>query len=188
MSGFVIHIAVAKQYFKKHTLEIKSEDEFIRGAIAPDLNEEMTEIAKDKNKTHYGKWGILPVETNIDQFLKDSIVDITKDYWKGYLLHLLTDYYFYNKIFVDECLETERNNDSLYFDYDCLNAELIKKYKIDVLENIKKYMNTLEGKTKYLDKEKLINFIENISSLNLNDQIKIIEQKGMEGLNCEYKN
>jgi len=183
MPGFTIHIAVAKQYLNKHKNEISDEEKFITGVIAPDLDETMTQICKDKNKSHYGKWYAFPLETNIDKFLEDSLVDITNDYWKGYLLHLLTDFYFYNKVFKDEYLELEKNNDEFYYDYDCLNKTLINKYEILILENIKKYMNYIEGKPKYLDIDKVINFIEEISSLNIDDQIKIISEKGMEGLN-----
>lgn len=188
MPGFTIHIAVAKQYFKKHRAEIRSEEEFIKGSIAPDLDETMTKKAKDKNKTHYGKWGILPVETNIDQFLEDPKVDINKDYWKGYLIHLLTDYYFYNIVFKEECLIMSKNNDKLFYDYDCLNEELITRYKINILDNIKGNMRVINGEPKYLNKEKVINFIEKISSFSLDEQINIIMQYGMEGLNHEYKN
>ena len=48
MPGFTIHIAITKEYVEKHKNEIKNENEFIEGTIAPDLNEEMTEIAKNK--------------------------------------------------------------------------------------------------------------------------------------------
>lgn len=183
MPGFTIHIAVAKQYLNKHKNEIINEEEFLNGTIAPDLDETMSEICKDKNKSHYGIWNIFPNITNIDVFLNDSSVDINKDYWKGYLLHLLTDFYFYNKTFFNECLEMENNNGNIYYDYDCLNKDLIERYQITILENIKKYMNFIDGTPKYLDKDKLINFIEKISSLNLDNQIKIILEKGMEGLN-----
>lgn len=188
MPGFTIHIAVAKQYFKKHKSEIKSEEEFIKGSIAPDLDKTMNKIAKNKDSTHYGKCGFLPIETNINQFLEDSKVDINKDYWKGYLIHLLTDYYFYNIIFKEECLIMSKNNDNLYYDYDCLNSELISKYKIDIFSTIKGYINIFNENPKYLDKQKVINFIEKISSFNLDEQINIIMQFGMEGLNNEYKN
>lgn len=36
MPGFTIHIAVAKEYIKKHKDEIKNEEEFIKGIIDPD--------------------------------------------------------------------------------------------------------------------------------------------------------
>lgn len=57
MPGFTIHMAIAKQYTKKYNSEIKNEDEFIKGAIAPDMNENLDGPAEDKSKTHYGKWG-----------------------------------------------------------------------------------------------------------------------------------
>ena len=93
MPSFVIHIAIANEYLKKHKNEILNKQEFIKGAIAPDLNEIFTGISENKSKTHYGKWGKFDTITRIDLFLKDNNVDITKDFWKGYLLHLLSDYY-----------------------------------------------------------------------------------------------
>ena len=184
MPGFTIHIAIAKQYMKKHKEEIKNEEEFIRGSIAPDLNEEMNGPAEDKSKSHFGKWGRYEVVTYLKEFLNDSIVDIQKDYWKGYFIHLLADHYFYNKekFFKKEYNEMKKNNDKFYNDFDCLNKDLLEKYEIQPLENIKKYMGIHEGEPKYLKLDKIINFIEEISDMDIQDKIKIIEDKGMEGL------
>ena len=182
MPGFVIHIAIAKQYIKKHKNEIKDEKEFIKGIIKPDLNEEFTEVIKNKSTTHYGAWGNYEITTNIDQFLKDEKVDIKNDYWKGYLLHLLSDHYFYNIDFNEEMKQIIENNDKFYYDYDCLNKTLINKYEIEQMQNIKKYMNFFDGEPKYLKIDRIIRFIEKISDFNIEEQIKIIEEKGMEGL------
>ena len=38
MPGFIIHIAVGKEYIKKHENEIKDVDEFIKGIVAQDLS------------------------------------------------------------------------------------------------------------------------------------------------------
>lgn len=38
MAGFTIHLAVAKQYNKKHPQQIKNMNEFFKGTLAPDLN------------------------------------------------------------------------------------------------------------------------------------------------------
>lgn len=46
MPGYVIHIATAQEYLKKHRKEYSID--FINGTIAPDLT-------NDKQKTHYGK-------------------------------------------------------------------------------------------------------------------------------------
>ena len=72
MPGFTIHIAIAKQYMKKHPSEIKNEDEFIKGVIAPDMNARLDGPAEDKSENHYGKWGKYEVETHLDEFLNIS--------------------------------------------------------------------------------------------------------------------
>ena len=184
MPGFTIHIAIAKQYIEKHPLEIKKEEEFIKGVIAPDMNAKLDGPAEDKSKNHYGKWGKYEVETHLDEFLKDEEIDIENDYWKGYFLHLLTDHYFYNKekYFKKEHREMVANNDRFYYDYDCLNKMLIEKYKINILDNIKSFMNMHDGEPKYLKEDRIINFIEEISEMNIKEKIEIINQKGMEGL------
>ena len=182
MPGFIIHIATAKEYIEKHKLEVKNEDEFIKGVIAPDMNERLDGPAEDKSKTHYGKWGKYEVRTNIDELFKDSKVDMQQDFWKGYFLHLLADHYFYNKYFKEEHQEIIKNNDRFYYDYDCLNKSLIEKYKINVIDNIKKFINTYDAQPKYLEESKVIDFIEEISNMSIEEKSKIIKEKGMEGL------
>ncbi|MBQ2835744.1 MAG: hypothetical protein IJE68_02785 [Clostridia bacterium] len=182
MLGFTIHIAIAKKYIEKHENEIKNEEEFIKGVIAPDMNENLDGPAVDKSKNHYGKWRKYEVTTYIDEFLKDSIIDMKKDFWKGYFLHLLTDHYFYKMYFKKEHEEIVKNNDRFYYDYDCLNKSLIERYQIHVLDNIKKYMNMFDDKPKYLTESKVIDFIEEISSMDIQDKTEIISQKGMSSL------
>ena len=83
MPGFTIHIAIAKEYMKKHKNEIKNEDEFIKGVIAPDMNEKLDGPTEDKSKNHYGKWGKYEVTTHIDDFLKDAKVNMEQEFWYG---------------------------------------------------------------------------------------------------------
>lgn len=185
MAGFIIHLAIGEQYIKKHKEEIKNKNEFINGIIAPDLDEKMTDIEKNKSKSHYGDWKDNKTITNIDKFLKDKEVNMGKDYWKGYFLHLLTDYYFYNIIFHKEYMQSLENNEKFYYDYDCLNGELIKKYKElekYKVEQIKKYIDILKEKPKYLKLDKVILFIEKISDFDIGKKVEIIKEKGMEGL------
>lgn len=182
MPGFTIHIATAKEYMRKHKLEIKNEEEFIKGVIAPDMNENLDDPAEDKSKTHYGKWGKHQVTTLIDDFLKDSKINLEDDFWKGYFLHLLTDHYFYNKYFKEEHEQIVKNDDRFYYDYDCLNKSIIDIYKIDIMDNIKKFMNMYDEEPKYLKKLKIIDFIEEISSMNIEDKVELIKREGMEGL------
>ena len=182
MPGFVIHLAIGKEYIKKHDNEIKNMEEFMKGVVAPDLNEDMTKKAEDKNKTHYGKW-VENTTIDIEQFLQDKKINMENDYWKGYYMHLLTDYYFCNIDFKEELKQIIKKQDTFYFDYDCLNKELIKKYNIKCTINyIREYMNCIDEHPKYLEYNKIIKFIEKISNLKIEETIKIIKEKGMEGL------
>ena len=85
MPGYVIHLAVAEEYLKKHPIPKENYTDFIQGVIFPDS-------VTDKSLTHYGNGSS---ESNLYKFLlQNQIIDSFK---RGYFLHLLTDYLFYNK-------------------------------------------------------------------------------------------
>jgi len=44
------------------------------------------------------------------------------------------------------------------------------------------YMNFFEAEPKYLKKAKVVDFIDQISNMNIQEKIEKIKQKGMEGL------
>ena len=184
MPGYTIHIAIAKRYMEKHKGEIENEQQFINGVIAPDMNEKLDAPSENKSLTHYGKWGKYEVTTFINDFINDSKVNMKQDYWKGYFLHLLTDHYFYNydKYFRKEHQEMILNNDRFYYDYDCLNRSLIERFKVPVFDNVKQFMNFFDAEPKYLKESKVIDFIEDISNMNIKEKAEIIGQNGMEGL------
>lgn len=48
MAGYVLHIAVAQEYLRKHSNIKENEKEFIEGVIYPDS-------VTDKSLTHYGE-------------------------------------------------------------------------------------------------------------------------------------
>ena len=108
MPGFVIHIAIGQEYLRKHNLNYSKE--FIKGIVAPDFT-------SDKSKTHYGK---SPRYTNLKKFLDNNKIDT--DYNKGFFLHLITDYLFYNYYV------TKIGKDGLYNDYDLTNKDIIQKF------------------------------------------------------------
>lgn len=162
MPGFVIHLATANEYMRKHENEIKNTNEFLDGIIYPDLT-----TKEGKKKTHFGEKSS---EVNLRDFLKS--VEINTDFNKGYFLHLVTDYIFYNKIL-------EQISKDIYNDYDILNRYLIDKYKVKVNDNIKDNASFKEGKTKILTKEMAEEIIDTVSSLEL-EKIK------NEILSCEY--
>lgn len=152
MAGYVIHLAVAESYIKKHEDDIKDYNRFIEGVIFPDS-------VSDKSITHYGEKSS---KTDLKAFLEDNKID--NDYNKGYFLHLITDYIFYNKLL-------KYFSKDIYNDYDILNEKLQKKFNVTLPENIKDKVFYKEGKTKVLKLENIIKFIEDVSDYKL-DEIK----------------
>lgn len=152
MAGYVIHLAVAESYIKKHEDDIKDYNRFIEGVIFPDS-------VSDKSITHYGEKSS---KTDLKAFLEDNKID--NDYNKGYFLHLVTDYIFYNKLL-------KYFSKDIYNDYDILNEKLQKKFNVTLPENIKDKVFYKEGKTKVLKLENIIKLIEDVSDYKL-DEIK----------------
>ena len=152
MAGYVIHLAVAESYIKKHEDDIKDYNRFIEGVIFPDS-------VSDKSITHYGEKSS---KTDLKAFLEDNKID--NDYNKGYFLQLVTDYIFYNKLL-------KYFSKDIYNDYDILNEKLQKKFNVTLPENIKDKVFYKEGKTKVLKLENIIKFIEDVSDYKL-DEIK----------------
>lgn len=150
MPGFVIHIATANEYIRKHKNEIKNKEEFIQGCIYPDMT-----TKEGKKQTHFGKSSAGTVLRN---FLKE--VNIDTDYNKGYFLHLVTDYIFYNKILPYTSKE-------IYNDYDILNKYLMHKYNVEICDNIKDKVFFKEGETKIITKELVEKTIDEASTYEL---------------------
>lgn len=148
MAGYVIHLSVAKEYIKKHPEENEGYDNFIDGVLFPDS-------VKDKSETHYGTESS---KTNLYEFLKDH--KLNTPFERGYFLHLLTDYLFYNH-YIDR-ISTE-----LYNDYDILNDFLVDKYNVILPEEVKKVVHSKEGEPSILSIELVERLIKDISELNI---------------------
>ncbi len=157
MAGYVIHLAIAEEYLRKHK-DIKEDyEEFIKGVIYPDS-------VTDKSLTHYG---IKSSKVILKDFLQDN--EINNSYMRGYFLHLITDYLFYNKYL-------EKFSKDIYNDYDILNKRLIEKYNVVLSENVQNNVFYKEGETKILTMELAIKIIDEISDLNLNAVEKEIRE------------
>lgn len=150
MAGYVIHLAVAEKYIKKNPNDIENYDEFIAGVIFPDS-------VSDKSLTHYGPKSS---KVNLKAFLDEN--NIESSYNKGYFLHLVTDYIFYNKFI-------EYYSKDIYNDYDILNKDLMKRFNVKLPEEVKDKVFFKEGKTKILDLDSTIKFIEGVAQYNLID-------------------
>ena len=167
MAGYVIHVAVAKEYLRKHKDIEEDEQEFIDGTIAPDLTD-------DKSKTHYG---VASSETDLSYYLSENVVD--NSFKRGYFLHLLVDRLFYNYYFDIKKIKREMNikiSDYIYDDYDKLNKVLIEKYQVVLPLELQKYVKIKDGKTKILDLNIVEKMIEEISDLDLNVVIDELKQ------------
>lgn len=157
MPGYVIHLSVAEEYLKKHD---KKENylEFIEGVIFPDS-------VTDKSLTHYGPSSS---QVNLYNFLKEH--ELNDSFTRGYFLHLLTDYLFYNKYI-------NFFSKDIYNDYDILNKELIKKYDVKLPDKVKKYVFFKENmELKILSYSLIETFIKDVSDMNIDNLVIEINQ------------
>lgn len=150
MAGYIIHISVGEEYIRLHPNEIKNHEEFISGIIYPDS-------VADKSLTHCGPKSS---KVNLSNFFKDK--DIDTDFNKGYFLHLVADYLFYNKF-----LKVFSKN--IYNDYDILNRELEKIFNVNVPNEIKDKVLYKSGQTQILNLDETIDFIKKVASYKLED-------------------
>ena len=145
MAGYVIHLAVAEAYIKKHPQDIQDYNNFIKGVIAPDN-------VSDKSITHYGEKSS---KANLKNFLEKN--KINDDYYKGYFLHLVTDYLFYNKFL-------EYFSKDIYNDYDILNKSLQQVFNVTIPKSVQNKVFYKDGLTKILNLEDFL-YISNLSNL-----------------------
>jgi len=154
MAGYIIHMAIAQEYLKKHNEEYNID--FIKGSIAPDFT-------KDKSKTHYGK---SPAYTGLKDYLNNN--EINNSFKRGEFLHLVTDYLFYNYYL------TSFKKEDLHRDYDILNQDIIDKYNVLLIDEILDKVFYIEGQTMVIDKELCYKVIDEISNLDINQIINEI--------------
>lgn len=157
MPGYVIHLAVAEEYLKNHKNKSEEYSEFIEGVIFPDS-------VKDKSETHYG---VKSSVSNLYEFLKENEIDTS--FKRGYFLHLLTDYLFYNR-YVD------RMSKDMYNDYDILNSKLIEKYNVVLPEKVKNQVFFKDGELVILSMELIDKLVFDISKMDIDDIAKEVNE------------
>lgn len=145
MPSYVIHLAVAKKYLENHKEE--NITEFNKGVIAPDL--------ADKKTSHYGEYSSSP---DLNKYKAE--VGLDNSYKRGYFLHLLTDYLFYNKFLKSFSRE-------IYNDYDKINLELIRKYNITVPKEIEEIIKLKKGIPSILDFNEICKFIDEVGQIKI---------------------
>lgn len=147
MPGFIVHIAVAQEYLKKHNKSFSKD--FILGSIEPDFT-------NNKSETHYGK---SPAYTNLKNYLNNN--KVRTDFEKGYFLHLITDYLFYN-YYLDKFEKPQ-----IYYDYDFTNKAIVEKYNVFLPDKIKDKIHFENGTPKILTLQLAYKIIDEISDLNM---------------------
>lgn len=151
MAGYIIHLAVGEEYNRNFPDQIKNHKEFLKGIIYPDLNKEYL-------KTHYGPKSS---QVNLKHFFYER--DLDTDFTKGYFLHLVTDYLFYNKFL------KKFSKKDIYTDYDITNMALKNEFKVEIPEEIADMIFFKTGDTKIIDLEETKEFIRKTSKYNLED-------------------
>ena len=177
MASAIIHLCVAKKindYLKM------DERYFSIGAIAPDIAKI---VGETKNRSHFMDEGVS--ESNLPHFEKFILKykdDLDKPFEMGYLVHLLTDFYWF-KDFIPKMISdyTSENNitytalkDIIYNDYTSLNQDLIDKYMLD-LYYFQNEMELPKSKIEEIPMDKLDRLIEKMGLLILNmNQQKLV--------------
>ncbi len=189
MPCIAIHLAIAKKYLEKHN---ENKEEFILGTLAPDFSMENTnKFIKvndvNKNSRHFGSnfhptslKEYMKGKTSFKLFFNDN--DLTNSFIKGYFLHLLSDYYFFDMCINDERLDGLSLQDGVkigYNDYDLITEILINKYNLDIPEIAKDIMSRKGyGKLQILDENRVDIFINNMSNLDLSkEKIKMLKKE-----------
>jgi len=149
MPGYVIHLAIAKEYMKNNKVE--NESEFFKGVIAVDML-----------KTFNSHYGIKENKFDIEGFKRD--IDFSSSYGKGYFLHLISDYIFYYNFYPD--LTKEIRND-----YDILNEYLIKKYDVNIPIELESIVKFKKGIPTFINEVSICEFIDSVSKINLEQYI-----------------
>ena len=186
MPCLAMHLAVAKKYLEKHPEENK--EEFILGTIAPDINmpninDYIKGVTDDKNSHHFGlnfktdnMIEYMKKKVDFDLFFKSNDIDTT--FLRAYFLHLLCDYRFFGEYITDERLFGLSFQEAAkigFNDYDLITPILISKYDLEIPEQIKGIISGKgEGELKLLKEDLVYQFIDEMSSVDLNKEKSIL--------------
>lgn len=178
MACATIHLAIAKEYLKKHKeLDYKK---IISGTLYPDGVE-------DSDGAHFtdmsrGSDNLSHVRGKVDlyAFLKEH--PSLDDFGLAWFLHLVTDYLFFEECFSEEYLLSrtyDEFRDELYFAYTHINLYLSEKYHIldsDYKDYPGEYYPGEPYETCILPIDMMDNFIKRVASIDLDKYIQKIKK------------
>lgn len=165
MASLAMHWIISDLYLAKHRED--NYDEFLSGAMAPD-------ITGDKMATHCSYFNkndmyVDRLHKKVDIIKFCNTHSINTSFERGYFLHILTDYIFYNSYMAN--IESLQNlvdaREDVYNDYRILNGYLVKKYGIDMSVLPECGRDRRLGKYKYITNESIDNIIQYCSSIDI---------------------
>ncbi len=183
MASLIIHLLVGQEYCKRHPGEIKDEEAFLLGSLAPDM-------VKDKQPTHFSAKRIgnktytesIMNKVNLPLCTRNRGID--NDFDKGFFLHLITDHLFFYRYLLKEprYLAIENNDQleihaTLYRDYHRINNWLMNAHpdlKLDMLADEMK--TTRSDALEIIDRKKLRKIIEVCADMDIEKAYEIISQ------------
>ncbi len=135
MASAIIHLCIAREVNKVLKM---NEYDLLLGAIAPDISKQIGETKEISHFLDHTNEDDIP---NIDRFLAKYRNDLHNPFTMGYLIHLLTDKYWFRDYIYQFIERYTRENvkmkvtytairDLIYNDYTNLNADLIDKYTL----------------------------------------------------------
>lgn len=177
MASIAMHIATANVHLKNFE-DILNKDEFIRGVVAPDV----LGFLGDKIASHYGNPRFegeslkhkFEGKVNLNKFLQERTINT--DYDKGYFLHLLGDFYFFNQLLYRPEFEQNYDPHAIYNDYAVLQNDIVQKYDVHYTPETEHWNITKVGQTKMFDFKQACAFVEFCGKLDLKNMAEIIRK------------
>ena len=135
MASAIIHLCIAKEVNKYLKM---NEYDLLLGSIAPDISKQIGETKEISHFLDHSNEDDIP---NIDRFLAKYRNDLHNPFTMGYLIHLLTDKYWFRDYVYQFIERFTRENvkkkvtytairDLIYNDYTNINTDLIDKYML----------------------------------------------------------
>lgn len=182
MPCLAIHLAIAKKYLEKNNYE--NVNEFMLGSIAPDIDMKdidkfINGVTSDKNSHHFGEnyktsdaIEYMQKKVNFSNFFASNEIDTS--FRRAYFLHLLADYYFFGKYITYEEIQGLSLEEIVkigFNDYDLITPFLINKFDITLPEQLQFLLSRKgEGKLRFLTEEGVLKFIDDVCSLDLEQE------------------
>ena len=174
MASAIIHLCVAK---KINTHLNMNEIGLSLGAIAPDIAKQ---IGETKNRSHFlNENEREDIPPHYDLFIRKYKEELNKPFDLGYLIHLMTDYYWFRD-FIPKLISDYQEDNNLnytalknliYGDYTSLNQQLIDDYNLN-LYYFQNEINFPKSRIEEIPMDKLNILVEKMGLLIQNMNVK----------------